>query len=224
MWNAPYRRLSRDSGKEHFAFHGSGALGQPRVPKHVSNFRFEFRGHWAENLGWLVSVKPPVAPLAAIAATAASEASVEAVRERICQLHLEQLLQRERPEGRSSEGWQKILSTAQSAVEARVQSIQSLQDLYTFACRCLKDSHLKDVFRSFVVEDVHDCAVSEEVVHSCLHPTEEHPRFEKDCELFEATHRFTGLRPSPTVPIELPGEQPQFPCSLRAQSCVIELD
>ena len=66
-------------------------------------------------------MKPPVAPLAAIAATAASEASVEAVRERICQLHLEQLLQRERPEGRSSEGWQKILSTAQSAVEARAE-------------------------------------------------------------------------------------------------------
>ena len=146
------------------------------------------------------------------------------MRERICQLHLEQLLQREKPEGRSNEGWQRILSTAQSAVELRVQSIQSLQDLYAFACRSLKDQHLKDVFRSFVVEDVHDSAVSEEVVHSCLHPTEEHPRFEKDCELFEATRRFTGLRPSPTVPIEFTVEQPQFPCSLRAQSGAIDLD
>ena len=127
------------------------------------------------------------------------------MRERICEL-------------------QRILSTAQSAVELRVQNIHSLQDLYTFACRSLKDHHLKDVFRSFVVEDVHSCAVSEEVVHSCLHPIEEHPMFEKDCELFEATHRFAGLRPSLTVPIELTGARPQFPCSLRPPSGVIDLD
>ena len=37
-------RLSRVCGKDQSAFHGSGALGQPRVPNFTSDFRFEFRG------------------------------------------------------------------------------------------------------------------------------------------------------------------------------------
>ena len=109
-------------------------------------------------------------------------------------------------------------------MRTRVNQLDSVNDLFAFACRCLKDPDLNDAFRFFCFEDVHSHAISEELVHSCVYLEEEHPDFERDLALFEATTCFAGLRPGPTEPIELTGEQTQFPCSLRASCGVIDLD
>ena len=128
------------------------------------------------------------------AATAASLASLEAIRQRVTELHLEQLLQRERPFGRTEQGWQNILSAAQDSVVARLEKLNTPEAVWDFAHRCLKDTHLKEVFRSFAVDDVCDCAISAESVRSAVFPEEEHNRFSKDLEAYEFLFRVASFR------------------------------
>ena len=90
----------------------------------------------------------PDSPATLFSSTAASLASLEAIKARVTELHLEQLLQRERPIGRSAEGWQNILSTAQRTLEAHLATLDTPAQVWDFAHRCLKDSLLKDAFAS----------------------------------------------------------------------------
>ena len=134
--------------------------------------------------------------------------------------------------GRSAEGWQNILSTAQRALEANLAALDTPAQVWDFAHRCLKDSLLKEAFRFFAVEDVCNEAVSEALVRDTVFATEERALFDKDLEAFdfstsaassEAT--FPELQAPPEQPIDL---RPQltFGVSLCSNSCkaVIDLD
>ena len=161
------------------------------------------------------------------AATAASLASLEAIRQRVTELHLEQLLQRERPFGRTEQGWQNILSAAQDSVVARLEKLNTPEAVWDSAHRCLKDTHLKEVFRSFAVDDVCDCAISAESVRSAVFPEEEHNRFSKDLEAYEFSFshsKFSHLQPAPAEPLDLDKPNSSFSFRLQRSDQMIELD
>ena len=132
---------------------GSGAIG----------LKFSLLSFGVEGFRCVAAFGPD-SPAPLSSSTAATLASLEAIKARVTELHLEQLLQRERPTGRSAEGWQNILSTAQRTLEAHLATLDTPAHVWDFAHRCLKDSLLKDAFRFFAVEDVCDEAVSEALV------------------------------------------------------------
>ena len=136
------------------------------------------------------------------------------MRQRIRELYLEQLLQRERPVGRTPDGWCKILKTYQDALESRLSGLRTVDELHSFALRCLRDHHLREVYLGFCVEDSCEFALSEQTLQDFVRASEEHPNFDKDLELFEqsqappplepTSEKFSvSLKPSPDQPIEL---------------------
>ena len=174
----------------------------------------------------------PDSPVTLFSSTAASLASLEAIKARVTELHLEQLLQRERPIGRSAEGWQNILSTAQRTLEAHLATLDTPAQVWDFAHRCLKDSLLKDAFRFFAVDDVCAEAISEDLVKETVFATEERPLFEQDLEAFDFSTSaassgaaFPDLQASPSQPIDL-SPRLSFGTNLCSSSCkaVIDID
>ncbi|CAE7338131.1 GIP [Symbiodinium sp. CCMP2592] len=158
----------------------------------------------------------PLAPL--LGSTAASLASLEAIKARVTELHLEQLLQRECPSGRSAEGWQNILSTAQLSLEANLASLETTQQVWDFAHRCLKDSHLKEVFRFFAVDDV-----CEEAIPEALIQTQFLRQTSASCssEIWKLSAAFSELQAPPGQPIDVQGPEPRrtFGANLCLNSC-----
>ena len=123
----------------------------------------------------------------ALPATAASELSAEALRQRVRELYLEQLLLRPRPEGRSAEGWQRILQGFQDSLEVKLKTLHHISDIHSFALRALRDSHLREVYIGFCAADTSEFSVPEDVVASCVFPTQESDLFEQDLELFKVS-------------------------------------
>ena len=103
----------------------------------------------------------------------ATEESLQAVKDRLTEFYVEQLVQRERPTNRSAEGWQKILATAREGFEAHLSSLDSVQQVFAFGEKCLKDRDLKEAFRHFALEDSHGAAVAWEEQVRSLHPEQE---------------------------------------------------
>ena len=109
----------------------------------------------------------------------ATAASADALKQRVRELYLEQLLQRERPQGRTGQGWSRILKTAQDALENRLAELHCVDEIHAFALRCIKDDHLREVYLSFCVEDISEFALPAETVHNVVFSSEEHPNFTK---------------------------------------------
>ena len=137
-------------------------------------------------------------------ATAASELSAEALRQRVRELYLEQLLLRPRPEGRSAEGWQRILKGFQDALELKLQTLHYICDIHSFALRALRDSHLREVYIGFCAADTSEHSVPEDLVASCVFPERESELFEQDIGLLEVSRgAFGSLKEAPAETIEL---------------------
>lgn len=116
---------------------------------------------------------------------------MEAVKDRLTDFYVEQLVQREKPSNRSAESWQKILATAREGFEAHLSTLNSVQQVLAFGERCLKDTDLKEAFRHFALEDSHRAAIAWETQVRSLHP-------EQECERsLEAAS--TSVRSDPCV-------------------------
>ena len=116
---------------------------------------------------------------------------MEAVKDRLTDFYVEQLVQREKPSNRSAESWQKILATAREGFEAHFSTLNSVQQVLAFGERCLKDTDLKEAFRHFALEDSHRAAIAWETQVRSLHP-------EQECESsLEAAS--TSVRSDPCV-------------------------
>ena len=135
-------------------------------------------------------------------------AAVDATKEHLRTFYLEQLLQREKPSYRSERGWQTILVTAQNALNQRLEDIHTIEELFQFAGKSLKDPELRTAFEFLSVEDCVEQAFPLEKQLEFLRSSEEHHNLDRDLSLFEqaenSTLRFsTSLKPSPSEPIEL---------------------
>ena len=133
---------------------------------------------------------------------------MEAAKDHLRTFYLEQLLQREKPSYRSEQGWQTILVTAQSALDQRLEEIHSLEELFRFGGKCLKDPDLRTAFEFLSIEDCVEEAFPWEKQVEFLQSAEEHPNLDRDLSLFEhaenSTLRFSSaLKPSPAEPIDL---------------------
>ena len=106
------------------------------------------------------------------------------LRDRVATYHLEQLLGRKKPEGRSHESWGKILDTVQASLVAKLDSLHSVDSIWRFAHRTLKCEDLKAAFREFAFDDVSEFSIPESVQHDFLHSSSESSSFERDLELF----------------------------------------
>ena len=122
-------------------------------------------------------------------------------------------MQRPQPDRRSAEGWQSILSGFQQALENRLENLHTPLELHSFALRCLKDNHLREVYLSFCVEDVSSAALTEEQVRKVVFAEQEHENFEADLKLFEQTQE-----PSAS------SRHNAFDCKLRESKEPIDLD
>ena len=110
------------------------------------------------------------------------------------------------------------------------------EEVWAFAHRCLKGSHLKDVFRDFAVDDVCDVAVPEETVRSVVFPEQEHDLFDKDLEAFQVSlssnqpsgSSFRRLQAASEQPIDLLVPESSrasiFHRSLKSGEAAIEID
>ena len=140
-------------------------------------------------------------------------------------MHLEQLLQREQPVGRSNESWQRILSTAQSAVRTRVNQLDSVNDLFAFACRCLKDPDLNDAFfASFALKT---CTRTQSAKSLCIlayiwKRSTQTSREILHCSKLPIASQASA--PALLNRLSLLVSRPSSPCSLRASCGVIDLD
>ena len=101
--------------------------------------------------------------LKGVCAITATEGSLQNLRDRVATYHLEQLLARRQPEGRSNESWQRILETVQTSLVAKLDSLHSVNSIWQFAHRTLKCEDLKAAFREFAFDDVSEFAVPEQV-------------------------------------------------------------
>ena len=133
---------------------------------------------------------------------------MEAAKEHLRTFYLEQLLQREKPSYRSEQGWQTILATAQSALDQRLEEIHTLEELFRFGGKCLKDPDWRTAFEFLSVEDCVEEAFPWEKQVEFLQSTEEHPNLDRDLSLFEQTENSTlrfssALKSSPAEPIDL---------------------
>ena len=73
------------------------------------------------------------------------------LRDRVATYHLEQLLGRKKPEGRSHESWGKILDTVQASLVAKLDSLHSVDSIWRFAHRTLKCEDLKVALESLLL-------------------------------------------------------------------------
>ena len=119
--------------------------------------------------------------LKGVCAITATEGSLQNLRDRVATYHLEQLLARKQPEGRSNESWQRILETVQTSLVAKLDSLHSVNSAY----RTLKCEDLKAAFREFAFDDVSEFAVPEQVQQDFLHSNSESPSFDRDLEVFD---------------------------------------
>ena len=119
--------------------------------------------------------------LKGVCAITATEGSLHNLRDRVATYHLEQLLARKQPEGRSNESWQRILETVQTSLVAKLDSLHSVNSAY----RTLKCEDLKAAFREFAFDDVSEFAVPEQVQQDFLHSNSESPSFDRDLEVFD---------------------------------------
>ena len=115
----------------------------------------------------------------------ATEAAVEAAKEHLRTFYLEQLLQREKPSYRTERGWQTILVTAQNALDRRLVSIYSLEELFQFAGKCLKDPELRTAFEFLSAEECIEQAFPWEKQVEFIKSTAEHHNLDRDLSLFE---------------------------------------
>ena len=128
------------------------------------------------------------ATLCAVVRTAgktATLAAVEAAKEHLRTFYLEQLLQREKPSYRTEQGWRTILVTAQNALNQRLESIHSLEELFQFAGKCLKDPELRAAFEFLSAEECVEQAIPWENQLEFLRSSAEHHNIERDLSLFE---------------------------------------
>ena len=82
-------------------------------------------------------------------------------------------MQREWPTNRTAEGWNRILATSRQGFEAHLASLTTVQQVFQFGERCLKDPAVKEPFRHFAFEDAFEAAVPWSVQVSSLHPEQE---------------------------------------------------
>lgn len=152
----------------------------------------------------------------------ATAASADALKQRVRELYLEQLLERQKPQGRTGQGWTRILKTSQDALEHRLAELNRVDEIHAFALRCIKDQHLREAYWSFCVEDISEYALPAETVHNFVFASEEHPNFHKDLELFEQTNSpaFSSL---PTT-AEASAPIPRFSVELKPAATAIDLD
>lgn len=143
------------------------------------------------------------------------------------ELYLEQLLERKRPQGRTRQGWTRILKTAQDALEHRLAELNRVDEIHAFALRCIKDEHLREVYLSFCVESVSEFALPAETVRNFVFASEEHPNFHKDLELFEQTNLPASSSSLATVAeasVPSQGSNQRFSVELKPAATTIDLE
>ena len=141
------------------------------------------------------------------------------------ELYCEQLGERPKPEGRTGQGWARILKGLQDQFDERVDKLHTVIEVHSCALRALKDSHLREVYIGFCAEDTAEFACSNSLVESIVYAPEEHPDFHKDLELYEQTSSssFGVLRDAPGREIDLePGSNLQFQRCLTVSNCPVE--
>ena len=94
----------------------------------------------------------------------------------------------------------------QSALDQWLEEIHSLEELFRFGGKCLKDPDLRTAFE-FLSDCVEEAFPWEKQV-KFLQSTEEHPNLDRDLSLFKEAENSTlrlssALKPSPTEPIDL---------------------
>ena len=155
----------------------------------------------------------------------ATAASADALKQRVRELYLEQLLQRERPQGRTGQGWSRILKTAQDALENRLAELHCVDEIHAFALRCIKDDHLREVYLSFCVEDISEFALPAETVHNVVFSSEERPNFHKDLELFEQSKTpASSLSTASEATVPGRGSDQRFSVELKPAATPIDLE
>ena len=80
---------------------------------------------------------------------------------------------REQPAFRTAEGWNRILATAREGFKAHLASLTTVQQVFQFGERCLKDPSVKEPFRHFAFEDAFEAAIPWSVQESGVHPEQE---------------------------------------------------
>ena len=80
---------------------------------------------------------------------------------------------REQPAFRTAEGWNRILATARKGFEAHLASLTTVQQVFQFGERCLKDPSVKEPFCHFAFEDAFEAATPWSVQESSVHPEQE---------------------------------------------------
>ena len=119
------------------------------------------------------------------------------------ELYCEQLGERPKPEGRTGQGWARILKGLQDQFDERVDKLHTVIEVHSCALRALKDSHLREVYIGFCAEDTAEFACSNSLVESIVYAPEEHPDFHKDLELYEQTSSSSFGSPCKDLPIPL---------------------
>ena len=95
------------------------------------------------------------------------------LKERLHSLYVEQLCERPKPIGRSGTSWDNILRTYRTSFENHLESLDTIESVWLFGEKCLKKSHLREVFREFGFQDVFASATSQQVQTASVFPVEE---------------------------------------------------
>ena len=93
------------------------------------------------------------------------------LKERLHSLYVEQLCERPKPIGRS--GTLGTIFLAPIGQANRLESLDTIESLWLFGEKCLKKSHLREVFREFGFQDVFASATSQQVQTASVFPVEE---------------------------------------------------
>ena len=132
-------------------------------------------------------------------------AGIELVKKSLLGLYQEQLWSRPEPQGRSSQSFGNILSTAYNACKTRLEHLHNLQDITSFAVKCLREKCWKERFLCEVAEICTSQCIDFKIQYNFVHAVDEAPDFEKS--VWETLQVFDySLHPSTSV-IDL--EQPE---------------
>ena len=158
-------------------------------------------------------------------ATATLE-GLQQLKERLHSFYIEQLCERARPQGRSPESWDNILSTFRVSFEHKLSSLNTIEEVWSFGNRCLKSEHLREAFRHFGFEDVFNTSIPQSVQAASVRPLEESEHFERDL-LATTVDLSILLEASDSASRPLDSAVPpskRFACELRESEGVIDLD
>ena len=119
---------------------------------------------------------------------------------------------REQPAFRTAEGWNRILATAREGFEAHLASLTTVQQVFQFGERCLKDPSVKEPFRHLAFEDAFEAAIPWSVQESSVRPEQECERsLAAATDLGRVVFRQTLKRPAECLDLD---PEPRLSCLL----------